>query len=150
TYYYGYRILHEAHATAFASLLVLMAGCHLFLAALLKRGAAKERGLIGAPLALSVAFLTLALPARLGLGAIAVAWAVEGPVLLWLGYRFGEPLVQAGGCIVLGLALSRVFLVHQPLHKELFRPIVNRAFGRVFLVAAGFRAGSIIASRDRK
>jgi uncharacterized membrane protein len=150
TYYYAYRILHETHPSALAGMLVLMAGCHLILAVLLKRDATKERELIGSQLALSVSFLTLAIPARLGLGAISVAWAVEGPVLLWLGYRFSEPLVQVGGCVVLGLALSRVFFVHQPLHKELFRPIVNRAFSTVALVAAGFGTGSAIASKDRE
>ena len=149
TYLYAYRILHEAHRTAFAVMLLLMAVSHLLLALLVKRNAREEQRLIGAQLGLSMSFLTLAIPARLGLQAITVAWAVEGPVLLWLGYRYGEPLVRAGGCLVLGLALSRVFLVHQPLHRELFRPLINRAFGTVFLVVAAFGAGSRICSRQR-
>jgi len=71
---------------------------------------------------------------------------VEGPMLLWLGYRYAEPMVRAGGCVVLGLALWRVLFVHQPLHRELFTPVFNRAFATDMLVAAAFGLGAWITS----
>jgi len=149
TYLFSYRILHSAHPSGFAGMLLLMAVPHLLLAQLIKRTVPDERRLIGAQLALSMTFLTLAIPARLGLQAVTVAWAVEGPMLLWLGYRYAEPMVRAGGCVVLGLALWRVLFVHQPLHRELFTPVFNRAFATDMLVAAAFGTGAWIASGRR-
>jgi len=149
TYLYGYRTLHEAHANGFVAMLLLMAVPHFLLAQMVKRTAPGERRLIGAQLALSMTFLTLAIPARLGLQAVTVAWAVEGPLLLWLGYRYAEPMARAGGCVVLGLAFFRVLFVHQPLHRELFTPVFNRAFGTDLLVALAFGVGSWICAGRR-
>ena len=149
TYFYGYRILHDAHRNGFAGMLLLMAAAHLLLAQMVKRKAPGEQRLIGAQLALSMTFLTLAIPARLGLQAVTVAWAVEGPMLLWLGYRYAEPLVRAGGCVVLGFASWRVLFVHQPLHWELFTPVLNRAFATDMLVAGAFGVGAWICSGRR-
>jgi uncharacterized membrane protein len=146
TYLFGYRILHDAHRSGFAGMLLLMAVSHLLLAQMVKKKVPGEQKLIGAQLALSMTFLTLAIPARLGLQAVTVAWAVEGPMLLWLGYRYAEPIVKAGGCVVLGFALWRVVFVHQPLHRELFTPVFNRAFATDALVAVAFGVAAWICS----
>jgi len=149
TYLYGYQILHEAHRNGFAGMLLLMALPHLILAKMVKRTVPDERRLIGAQLALAMTFLTLAIPARLGLQAITVAWAVEGPMLLWLGYRYAEPVMRAGGCLVLSLALWRVLFVHQPLHRSLFTPVFNRAFATDLLVSGAFGVAAWICSNRR-
>jgi uncharacterized membrane protein len=148
TYFFGHRILHDAHRNGFAGMLVLMAFAYLLLASWIRRSAAGDRALIGAQLALSMTFFTLAIPARLGLQAVTVAWAVEGPMLLWLGYRYAEPLVRVGGCAVLSLAFMRVLFIHQPLHHQLFLPVLNRPFATVMLVAAAFGVGARISSRQ--
>ncbi|MCI0407059.1 MAG: DUF2339 domain-containing protein, partial [Acidobacteria bacterium] len=149
TYLYGYRILQDAHRNGFAGMLLLMAASHLLLARMVKRKVPGEHRLIGAQLALSMTFLTLAIPARLGLQAVTVAWAVEGPMLLWLGYRYAEPIARAGGCVVLGFAFWRVLFVHQPLHRELFTPVFNRALATDLIVAMAFGVAAWICSGRR-
>ncbi|HEY3379507.1 MAG TPA: DUF2339 domain-containing protein [Armatimonadota bacterium] len=79
-------------------------------------------------LALSVAFLTLAIPLQLKSHGVSLAWAVEGPVLLYLGYRFRYFPVRVGGLLVLLLAVIRLFTSYWPLHAEPFVPIINRHF----------------------
>jgi hypothetical protein len=58
-------------------------------------------------LGLAAVFLTVAIPVRLGLHGITLAWAAEGVLLLGLGLRYQSNLARAGAYAVLALAALR-------------------------------------------
>lgn len=132
-----YTLLYRDQPWLLTAATVGLAAFHLGLA--LVRGDAKERITL---LALAAAFLTAAIPIRLGLNAITIAWALEGLVLLWLGTRTGSALARLGGYAVLAFAVVRLFVRHLPLHGEAaFLPIFNTSFAVwVFVAAAAFVA----------
>jgi len=150
TFAFAYRILSPQHKTALAFLTVLLSAGYAAIGALVKERVPSNRQLISSHVVLAVAFLTLAIPIQMGLYGITLAWAVEGPVLILLGFRYREPLARVGGLAALCLATARVFIHHVPLHESLFRPVFNRPFGTVFLVAAAFAAAAWIWHRHRE
>jgi uncharacterized membrane protein len=89
-----------------------------------------------------VVFVTLAVPLHLRVHGITLAWAFEGPALLYLGYVFRYRPVRIAGIAVLALATARLFLAHWPLHSGLFVPLVNKQFlaAAAVPVAAGVYA----------
>ncbi len=125
------------HTLGFVSL--GMAACHVALGSQTRRAVPSDvRGLFGF-VALAVSFLTIAAPLHLKLQGITLVWAVEAPVLLYLGYRYKYLPVRVAGFIVLVLTAFRIFSVHWPLHHALFTPILNTNFGTVICIplAAG-------------
>ena len=97
----------------------------------------QERVLLG----LAATFLTIAIPVQLGMHAITLAWAAEAVVLVALGVRFASPLTRAGGYLVLGLAVLRLFARHLPLHEGAFAPVLNPSFGTwLFVIGAVWAA----------
>ena len=86
--------------------------------------------------AVIAAFLALGGPLQLGLHGITLVWAVEGPVLLYLGYRFDSLPVRVAAFAVLVLAAARLCLVHWPEHFSVYLPVFNRSFGSSMAVPA--------------
>ncbi len=150
TFLFAYRILSSGHRTALAVLTLLLSASYLLLGAAIRRTIPSDRPLVAGHLVLAVAFLTLAIPIQLGLYGITLAWAAEGPVLVAVGFRFREPVVRLGGLAALAFALIRVFTHHLPLHRELFRPLLNRSFGTVLFVAMAIAAAAWIWHRRRE
>jgi uncharacterized membrane protein len=109
---------------------------------------------------LAVIFLTLAVPLHLRLSGITLAWAVEGPILLYLGYTYRYLPARIGGMIVILCAVVRLIVYHMPLHEDLFDPVLNVRFGSALFVplaAAVFayihhrmREGAVLADRILK
>ena len=135
----AYRILNPDYSHALGFVALGISACYVGMsAAVRKRVPTDARGLFGF-VALAVVFLTLAVPLHLKLYGITLAWAVEAPVLLYLGYRFRYLPVRAGAFIVLVLAGIRVFAVHWPLHTGYFTPVWNTRFASaIFVPLAGW------------
>ena len=113
-----------------------LAASYLVLAVVCRRRVPDDvRSLFGF-VAMSTVFLTLAAPLQLKLHGISLAWAVEGPILLYLGYRFDYFPVRVAGFIVLALAAARLIVSHWPLHVGLYFPIFNLSFGSAIAVPA--------------
>ena len=79
-------------------------------------------------MALSVTFLTIAVPLHMELNGITLLWAVEGPLLLYLGYRYDYRPIRTGAFAILLLTQMRIFLRHWPLHEAAFTLLLNRRF----------------------
>jgi len=140
----AYKILSAEHRHVLGFVALGMAGCYIVLGSLSRRRiAADARGMFGF-VALSVILLTMAVPLHLKLHGITLAWAVEGPVLLYLGYRYRYLPVRIGGFIVLVLATLRLFTVHWPLHTALFVPIWNRHFASALLLPLALAAFALV------
>lgn len=119
-----------------------LAALYLVLGRLAPRSTPDSRTLLG----LGAAFLTAAIPVRLGLNGITVAWALEGILLVWLGLKSKSVLARVGGYVVLGLAVGRLFGRHLPIHADdAFTPVLNASFGVWLFVALALFAAYKIA-----
>jgi uncharacterized membrane protein len=136
---FAYAVLHRDHSYLLGFVALFMAACYLSLGTLARRRATEDRRSLFGFVTLAVAFLTLAVPLHLRMHGITLAWAVEGPVLLYLGYRFKYQPVRAGGLAILVLAVLRLFTAHWPLHHGVFVPFFNAPFASALaLPLAGF------------
>ncbi len=144
-----YWILREKHLFVVGFVALSMAACYIVMAAICRTripGDAKSLfGFVG----LAVVLLTLSVPLHLRLHGITLAWAVEGPVLLFLGYQFNYRPVRIAGLGVLFLAGLRLFSYHWPLHHYEFVVILNRQFGAAIFLPAACAAYAAIHHRLR-
>jgi len=139
-----YRVLHADHHRLLAWFVLGMSGCYTALGAISRKRVPDDaRGLFGF-ITLAVVLLTAAVPIRLNLYGVTIAWAIEGPALVYLGYRFRYRPVRFGGLVVLLLSVLRIFAVHWPLHRAAFTPILNGAFLSVIWVPAALVVYAVI------
>jgi uncharacterized membrane protein len=104
------------------TLLVLaLSGGHLFVARVVpppKAGESPLARLLFAGLALT--FATLAIPIRLEGKWITLAFAIEGAVLVWTGFRSMTGFLRAGGYFLLAVAAARLLIFPLPAPQFLF------------------------------
>lgn len=104
------------------TLLVLaLSGGHLLVARLVlppKAGESPLARLLFAGLALT--FATLAIPIRLEGKWITLAFAIEGAILIWTGFRSMAGFLRAGGYFLLVLAAARLLIFPLPASQFLF------------------------------
>jgi len=94
-------------------------------------------------LVIGMFFLTIAVPLYLKMHAIAMAWAVEGIILVVIGLRYRSVWTQLAAAVALSLSFGQ--LLHRlPMHTAAFRFICNPAFGTWCFVAAAFLLCHII------
>ncbi len=108
---------------------------------LLKRGAAELRVMVEAQFALSVAFLTVAIPLALDARWTSAAWALQGAAMVWLGFRQQRRLALAAG-IVLQL-LSGAAYVDQVGAPAEWAVLNGRFLGAFLLALAGGFSGRL-------
>jgi len=131
----AYVILRAEHRHVLGFVALAMAACYVGLATQVRRRIPGDsRGLLGMA-ALAVALLTLAVPLHLKLEGITLAWAVEAPLLVYLGYRYRYRPVRSWAVLALIAAGVRAFATSWPLHSALFTPVCNRPFGTAMAVA---------------
>jgi len=147
---FAYTILYHQHPRALGFIALGISATTLVMGSLTRRRLPGDATTLFGFIALSVTFLTLAIPLELKAYGIFLLWAVEGPVLLYLGYRFRYFPVRVGGFIVLALAVVRLFAVHWPLHEGLFTPFFNVRFLSVISLPAAIAAYTLIHDRWRR
>ncbi len=100
--------------------------------------------------AVTLTFLTLAMPIQFAGFRITIAWALEGAALAWISARFQSVRMSAGASVVLTLAVLRLFLVDAPYYanqKEVAL-LVNPRFFTFAVTAIGlFLAARFFADR---
>jgi uncharacterized membrane protein len=104
------------------TLLVLaLSAVHLFVARLVPPPQVGESPLVRLLFAgLALTFATLAIPIRLEGKWITLAFAVEGAVLVWTGFRSMTGFLRAGGYFLLALAAVRLLIFPLPAPQFLF------------------------------
>jgi len=141
TFYFGfaYVILKTDHRHLLGFIALGMSASYIVMGTLTRRRLASDVNSLFSFVTMAVALLTLAIPLQLKLQGITLMWAVEAPVLIYLGYRFRYLPTRIFGLIVLCIATGRIFTSHWPLHVEQFTPILNKNFaGAIFVAAAIF------------
>ncbi len=135
------------------TLLVLaLSAAHLFVARLVPPPKAGESPMVRLLFAgLALTFATLAIPIRLEGKWITLAFAIEGAVLVWTGFRSMAGFLRAGGYFLLALAAVRLLIFPLPAPQFLFNErfaayaVLIICFG-VVVYAAREHASSV--SRD--
>jgi len=133
-----YTVLHGDHR-GLLSVMTLGMSCTYLAMGLVIHQRIKEdvKATLGCA-ALFVSLLTVAIPIAMDLRGVTIAWAVEGPLLLFLAYLYPYKPVRVGSVVPWSLAVARLFVFHWPLHTEAFTLFLNPAFGTaLFVVLAG-------------
>ncbi|HUT01406.1 MAG TPA: DUF2339 domain-containing protein [Phycisphaerae bacterium] len=143
---FAWHMLHEDYSFALGFVALGMAAAYLVLGAIVRRRLPEDTPTLFGTIAMTVTFLTMAIPLHLRAHGILLAWVVEGPVLLYLGYRFRYRPVRAFAGAVLLIAVARLFLMeaHWPLHAGLYVPFINRQFLSAILVPAALAGYAVI------
>jgi uncharacterized membrane protein len=121
--YFGalYTMLWPQDRWPLTLLALALSAAHVLVARLVpppKPGESPLTRLIFAGLALT--FVTLAIPIRLDGKWITLAFAVEGAILVWTGFRSMTGLLRAGGYFLLALAAARLLIFPLPAQQFLF------------------------------
>lgn len=114
--YFGasYYLLNPNYHAYMGLFAALLGGLNLLLAKMVwNPQATEERDTWPALLAVAVTltFLTLAVPIQFAGFRITIAWALEGAALAWISARFKSTRMSVGASIVLILAVVRLFTV---------------------------------------
>lgn len=128
---------------------VVLAAVYIGTATFLYRRREPElRVMVEAQLALSVAFLTVAIPLALDARWTSAAWALQGAALVWLGCRQQRKLALAAGVALQALS-GAAYVVQSSAAAEW--PVVNGLFlGALLLALAGaFSARLFDPARER-
>jgi uncharacterized membrane protein len=131
-----YGILGMEHRHVLGFIAMAMSACYVVLARLVRRRIPEDSQGLLAMSALAVALLSIAVPLHLKLEALALVWAVEAPLLVYLGYRYRYGPVRSWAILPLIAAALRVATLDRPMPRELFQPFWNPLFGTALAVAA--------------
>ncbi len=137
-------MLHEQHEFVLGSVALGMAASYLGLAVLAGRRLPDAKRPVFGFVGLAMVFFTVSAPFYLDGWAVTLAWAAEGPLLVYLGYRFRYMPVRAGGFLVLVLSAMRIAAVHWPLHETPFVAFWNEAFLCAFCVPLAGAAAALV------
>jgi len=121
--YFGalYTMLWPQDRWPLTLLVLALSAAHVVVARLVppsKTGESPLTRLLFAGLALT--FATLAIPIRLDGKWITLAFAVEGAILVWTGFRSMTGHLRAGGYFLLALATARLLIFPLPARQFLF------------------------------
>jgi uncharacterized membrane protein len=114
--YFGasYYLLNPSYHAYMGLFAAALGGLNLLLARVIwNPDATEEKDTWPALLAVAVtlAFLTLAVPIQFAGFRITIAWALEGAALAWISARFRSTRMSIGASVVLLLAVWRLFMV---------------------------------------
>lgn len=144
-----YILLYKDYKHALGFMSVTMSASYLILAYLTRTRIPGDKKALFGFAGMCVVFLTLAVPLHLKFHGVTMAWSIEGPVLVFLGYLFRYRPVRIAGMAVLVIAAFRLFAFHWPLHKELYYLFWNTRFAAAMSIALASLVYSIIHYRNR-
>jgi type II secretory pathway pseudopilin PulG len=132
----AWAMLHKDYAFSLGFVALGMAAAYLVLGSIIRRRLPEDAPTLFGAIAMTVTFLTLAVPLQLHANGILLAWAMEGPILAYLGYRFRYLPVRAFAAAVLVVAIGRLFFSSDtwPLHEGHYVLLLNREFLTAMMV----------------
>lgn len=147
-FYYLCTVLYGHYREALAFAALGMCAAHLVLMAVIGRRCRQDVPLRLSLLAISIFFVTVAIPLYLKLYAVAWAWAAEGILLTIIGLKYRSLWTRAGG--MAAFTLSCIWLIYYlPLHQAAFVLVVNRPFLSWWVTAAAVGIVQGMYRRDR-
>ncbi len=141
-FFYLWNTLYTEARPALAWSAMVLCAAHLVMAAVVYLRCRADADLRAILLALGLAFLTAAMPLYWRFNVLAIAWALQGVILLLIGLRFASILTQAFGAAALLLACGNL-LLRLPMHTGDFDFVRNATFGTWLFVGAAVYAGHL-------
>ncbi|MBT4511684.1 MAG: DUF2339 domain-containing protein, partial [Chloroflexi bacterium] len=125
--YFGisYALLWDDYRSWLGGFSIILAGLYLLLAYVAMLRSHKNEQLSLFAIGIAIVFLTIAVPVQLGSSWIAVAWAAEGAVLMWLASRLRLPQLRVFSIGVFVVLLGRLYFADAIVGQDDFRPILN-------------------------
>jgi len=135
--YFGasYYLLNPTYHAYMGLFAAALGGLNLLLAKLVWKDSDTRSAQVA--LAVTLAFLTLAVPIQFAGFRITMAWALEGAVLAWLSTRFESARINIGASLVLILVVLRLFLLDAAIPDQRFVTFAVSAIS-LFLAAKFF------------
>lgn len=127
-------VLQPGHPALLGTAALVMSACYLLLAIAFRLRIPADARAHNGFLVLAIAFATYAPPLLLNLNATTLAWAIEVPLLVYLGYAFRSVLTRHSGAVVMVLTVLRLAVCHLPLHAGPFHLLLNPSYGTVLAV----------------
>lgn len=118
------------------------------LAAFRRSGAPARIGVFATGIA--AVFLTMAFPLQFSGYSVAVAWAAQGVMMVWMSFYLGRWQTRAFGVAVLALAVCHLVLFDLWVDAEGYTSILNGRFLTMAVVIAAFYAAGITYRRNRE
>jgi len=127
---------------ALGAVALVMAVTYLAIGAVTRRRLAGDGRAHFGFTALAVVFATSSVPLLLRDHGVTLAWSLEAPILLALGFHYRHYPIRLAGLAVLGLAVLHGAIAHWPVHPDGFTPFANVRFGGALVMplAAGLFA----------
>jgi uncharacterized membrane protein len=148
-FYYLWTILFAKYRPQLAFCALGLCAANLVMMGVVIRRCKDDLNLRLALLVIGLFFLTIAVPLYLKMYAVAMAWAVEGVILIVIGLRYRSIWTQAGGAVALLLSFGQ--LLHRlPMHRAAFNLVFNPAFGTWCFVAGALLVCHIIYRRTSR
>jgi len=133
-----HRLLYPQHRWTLSCMLLVLAALHLVVVRRLPTSQANPslvRMLFGG---LALTFVTLVIPVQLDGKWMTMAWAIEGAILIWVGFRTQVSHFRWAGLALFAVVASRLLLF--PIHG--IQPLLlNQRFGLFAMIIACFTAG---------
>ena len=146
-FYYLWSILFAKYRLELAFCAIGLCAAHLVMMSIVIRRCPKDVNLRLGLLVIGLFFLTIAVPLYLKMYAVAMAWVVEGIILVVIGLRYRSIWTQIGGAVAVLLSIGQ--LIHRlPMHMGAFQLVFNPAFGTWVFVAGALLVCHIIYRRN--
>jgi uncharacterized membrane protein len=143
-------ILWDDYDAWFGSIAFGLAALYGLIAlAAFKRSGAPERISVFAT-GIAAVFLAMAFPLQFNGYSVAVAWAAQGAVTVWMSFYLGRWQTRAFGIAVLALAVLHLVLFDFWVDVEDYTPFLNGRSLTVAVVVAAICAVAIIYQRNRE
>jgi uncharacterized membrane protein len=147
--YFGasYYLLNPNYHAYMGLFAAALGALNLLLAKLVWNPKAKQEPALLA-IAVTVTFLTLAVPIQFAGFRITIAWAVEGAALAWISTRFSSTKMSVG-LILAVLRLFTVDVIYYANQKDLLLFVNSRFFTFAMVAASLFAAAKFFADRSQ-
>ena len=139
-------LLWPEHRWELTIAVLALAAAHLFVAQLVPRREAEMPVTRLLYTGLALTFVTLAVPIRLEGRWITIAWAVEGAVLMWTGFRARLWQLRGAGFAIFVLVLLRLLAFPIDAHEFL----LNARFATFAVTIAAFGFTLWVASQNKE
>ncbi|HQM50807.1 MAG TPA: DUF2339 domain-containing protein [Candidatus Hydrogenedentes bacterium] len=146
-WFFGYyNALYAGHRYLLGGMVLGQAALAFLVFLAWRKRIAEDNAAHAVLLVVAMGLSVLAVPILLELYAYQIAWAVQGAVFVYLGYRYRHDLAVVGGIVAWTLGAVALFRT-LPLHTEVFIPVFNPEFGSWASVIAAGAVITLIISR---